>query len=208
MKRLLLAALICGLVPALAQRGGHTRGGFRRPPGSLHLPEQPHRGQRAHSFINGEEGRGEHRSRFDGGFFPGFYGDWFPGFWDGYDMNDGGGYAPPVTSNATIVMPPLVAAPPEKPSEPAQPVVHEYGKPGEFVPPDGPASQFSIVEKDGRVLLATAAWVQGDALHYLDSEGSGGRIPLNAVDRSSTARANAAKGLKLQVPAEHRRVVD
>jgi hypothetical protein len=206
-RRLLLAALICGLAPAFAQRGGHMRGGERRPPGPLRLPDQPHRGQRPHSFINGERDRGERRSGSGEGFFPGFYGDWFPGFWDGYDMYDGGGYAYPVTSNTTIVMPSPPAAP-EKPPEPAQPVVHEYGKPGEFVPPDGPASQFSIVEKDGRVLLATAAWVQDDALHYLDSDGGGGHIPLNAVDRSSTARANAVKGLRLQVPAGHSRVVD
>jgi hypothetical protein len=205
-KRLLLAVLICGLVPAFAQRGGHTRGGFRRAPGSLRLPEQPHRGPRAHPFINGEPRRGG-QGGFGEGLFPGFYGDWFPGFWDGYDTYDGGGYAYPVTSNATIVMPPLLA-PPEEPPEPAQPVVHEYGKPGEFVPPDGPASEFSIVEKDGRVLLAMAAWVQGDALHYVDREGGGGRVPLNDVDRSSTARANAAKGLRLQVPAGHRREVD
>lgn len=203
MKRLLLAVLICGLVPALAQRWGHMRGGFRRAPGSVRPPAQPQRGQGAHSLINGESGRGERG--FGQRPFLGFYGDWFPDFWNDYDDYDNGGYAYPVTSNATIVMP--APAPPEKPPEPAEPVVHDYGRPNELVPPDGPASQFSIVGKDGRVLLATAAWVQGDALHYLDSEG-GGWVPLSAVDRASTARANAAKGLTLQVPAEHRRVVN
>jgi hypothetical protein len=154
----------------------------------------PARAQRitGHAVAPGSARRGSPNGgrRSSGGGFG--YG--LPFFYDGYDSGAYGG--------VVYVAPPPAAAPaPVNPPAPPQPVVHDYTKPGAPEPVGGTAAEFSIVGADGSVRLAIAAWVQGDVLYYVDPENSHWQMPLGAVNRSSTRRANAEKGLTLQLPA-------
>jgi hypothetical protein len=172
MKGLLVAVVVCGLVPAQAQRAG----GHAGVSGPAATPDTARRGF----------GDGGRRS----------FGRGLPFFYGGYD---GGTYAYPAAPGVTIVMP--APAEPEKPPEPAQPVVHEYTRQAAPEPAGRAASEFSLVGSDGSVRSAIAVWVQGDVLHYVDPEGGHGQLPLSAVNPASTRRANAEKGLTLRLPA-------
>ena len=59
---------------------------------------------------------------------------------------------------------------------------------------------FSIVLKDGSVLQATVAMVQGNTLQFVDAEGRQRRVPESAIDRDATRRSNAQRNLRLQLP--------
>jgi len=61
---------------------------------------------------------------------------------------------------------------------------------------------FTIISKDGTVTSGVAVWVQNNTVFYLASDGSGGSLQLNSVDRAATRTANAAKSLTLSLPSE------
>jgi hypothetical protein len=193
MKGFVLACALGGLLslPAAAQRGG-SHGGFAHPspPAStgpvFGIPPVgpiPPLGM----TTPGQERSGGRRGFGGGyGYYPGFYTDY-----------DGGAYPPPASPGVVYVMPPPAPTPPP---EPAQPVLHDYTK--ENGPEAaGAPTEFAIVGKDHVTRRAVAVWTQGGALHYIDPDGAGGQLPLGAVDREATRQANAAVGLKLQVPA-------
>ena len=194
MKVLMVVGVVCGLVPALAQHtGGHAGGSVPAPMVGLPSlgPLPPLVGPTPPAPPAGRGSRDGGRRSSGNGFWYGY-----PAFYDGYD---GGSTSYSAAPGVVIVMP--APAQPEKPPEPPQPVVHEYAKQWAPEPAGGTAPEFSIVGTDGLVRFAIAAWVQSDVLHYVDPEGGPGQMPLSAVNRASTRRANAAKGLTLQLPA-------
>jgi len=115
----------------------------------------------------------------------------------GYQNQDGSYQATP-----GIVMVGPEPAQPAPPLRPVQAEVHDYATMYPAGPADGPSAQFSIVGKDHVTHAALAVWAQGGMLQYVEAGGPGGQMPLSAVDRDATRQANAAKGLRLQVPAE------
>lgn len=185
MKALLSACVLCGLIwlPAAGQHSGRAAA----PASTVGIPPlgsipplgatSPMRGFR-------QSGRG----------FGGHY--WLPGLYDGYRDDN---YAYQATPSLVVV--PEAVEPP-KPPRIVQGEVRDYTKTNPPEPMVGPPAEFSIVGKDHLAHPAVAVWAQDGLLHYLDADGVAGKMPLGAVDREATRQANAAKGLRLQVPAE------
>ena len=79
---------------------------------------------------------------------------------------------------------------------PVTPEVHEYSAPPESS--TEPAT-FTIVLKNGSVVSASAAFVQGAVLQIVDPDGQHRRIELDSIDRETTRRRNAERNLRLQL---------
>jgi hypothetical protein len=136
--------------------------------------------------------------RFERGSGAG-YNNWYPAFYSdsAYQGSESAYQASP---SMVVVMPEAVQ--PATPPRPVQAEVHDYTK---INPPEtaqGPPAEFAIVGKDHATRHAVAVWAQSGVLHYVDPDGASNQMPLSAVDREATWQANAAKGLRLQIPAE------
>jgi hypothetical protein len=57
------------------------------------------------------------------------------------------------------------------------------------------------VLKDGTARLAIAVWTEDGTVHYTGRDGTVGRLPLDAINREATARANAQGQVTLWLPA-------
>jgi len=127
-----------------------------------------------------------------GAYWPLYWGD--SGLWDYSSYYDGGYYdsAP----NVTVVTPPPQPAYPvviSQPIQTAQPVVHEYRTQVDYGLPaerqTGPIL-YLIAFRDHVIRAALAYWVQGNTLHYLDTDHKEGQAPLSAVDPEFSAQLN------------------
>ena len=178
MKALVSACALCGLLwlPAAAQRGGGS-GSFHG--GSPVVSAGPRAAPGQGSRHSG--GRG--------------YGYGYPGFFGAGDVDRDAAY-PPAPG------PVLVLPAPAPPPQPPQPQVWDYTNTNPPETAQVPPAEFSVVGKDHVTHSAAAVWAQGGMLHFIDADGAGGQMALNAVDREATRQANLAKGLRLQVPAE------
>ncbi len=189
MKALIPAAVLCGLIwmPAAGQRGGFGRGSLGRSSGPASTVGIPPLATPSPMMAprNGVRPSGR-----------GFGGTWFPGFYDGSQRDDYAYQAAP----SIVVVPEAVQSP--APRRVAQGEVHDYTKTSAPTPVEGPPAEFTIVGRDHLAHSAVAVWAQDGALHYVDADGVAGNLPLGSVDREATRRANAANGLRLQVPAE------
>jgi hypothetical protein len=106
----------------------------------------------------------------------------------------------PPTGNVVIVQGgPGEGTQPAQPA-PVSPVIHEYNFTGEPAHVAGSAPTFTILLKDGSTRSATAGWVQGGKLHYLDLESRQMVLSPEVIDRTATERANAEKSLRLDLP--------
>jgi hypothetical protein len=213
------------LLMASVSFGQRSAGGYGRSAGSIAVHPAPTRsvGNRVTPLTN----RGAHpgatmfghvgaRRSFGSGF-PygrgyGLYAPYFPV--SGYDFyppysplyggvqDSVGGYPEeyPVTGNVIIVQPGSggTGAPAEAP--PANPVIHEYKLDNEPAGTPGPQTTFTIVLKDGSTRSATASWIQGGRLHYLDLRSRQMLLSPEVIDRNATERANAAKSLRIDLP--------
>jgi hypothetical protein len=175
--------------------GGFGRGGFGRGFGSGGFG---HLRFRSRIVINGFNHRfGFNRfSPFDGGIF-------YP-----YDYSLSGGaydYGYPASPSIVIVQQPPQMIVQQAPREVVQTVIHDYRELPAAEPPasTGTAEQptFVIALEDGRRLSASAVWVQGSTVHYLDSDDLHRELPLAAVDRQSTRGLNKERNLDLRLPA-------
>lgn len=192
MKGLLSACALCGLIwlPAAGQRGfGHP--GFGRPAAPVSTIGIPPLAT-APPIVSPQRG-----FRPSGRGFGGGYGYWLPGGYDGY-RGDNDAYQ--ATPSMVVVMPEAVRA--ATPPRPVQGEVRDYTKTNPPESAAGSPAEFSVVGKDHLAHPAVAVWEQDGLLHYVDADGAAGKMPLGAVDREATRQANAAKGLRLQVPAE------
>jgi hypothetical protein len=194
MRGLVLAGALCCLLslPVVAQRVS-IRGGFHPPAqqvpafGIPPVGPIPPLGTTTPTAVPGERGFG----RYGRGFGYGF-----PGYFAAYD---GGGYGYQASPGVVIVMPPP-SQPVAPPPEPAQPVLHDYAKSNAQELTAGVPTEFAIVGTDHMTHPAIAVWAQGGMLHYIEPGGAAAQMPLGAVDREATEHANAARGLRLQVP--------
>jgi hypothetical protein len=138
----------------------------------------------------------------------GFYAPYFPisgyDYYAPYDSFYGGdvtaGEGPseyPPSGNVVIVQ-----GSPGEGAQPApvSPVIHEYNFTSEPAKFAGSPPTFTIMLKDGSTRLATASWVQGGKLHYLDLQSRQMLLSSEVIDRAATERANAEKSLRLDLP--------
>ena len=113
------------------------------------------------------------------------------------------GYYGSGSQNPMIVMPQESYGPTvvQAPPPPVRPELHEYNWPESET---NTVATFTIIGKSGSAHSAIAVWVQGDAVRYITPDGTGGRLPLDSVNREATRSANAAKHLTLSLPAASR----
>ena len=191
MKPLVQFAFCCLLAPGLfAQHsGGGTAGG----------------GSHGSSATAGHRGTQARASARNSGY--GAYGGY------GYGVFYGGdyvpfyeyGYNPPageVGPNVTIIYP--SAAPPAMMMpETAHPVIHEYNQPSDYGAPPEPSDRpilYLIAFRDGTIRAAMAYWVEGGALHYLDTGHKERQAPLSSVDRDLSAQLNHERNVPFNIP--------
>jgi hypothetical protein len=115
-----------------------------------------------------------------------------------YPENYGDAY--PVLTSAIVAMPVMQKADAPPPPTPARPQMLEYHWPSSDS--GSSATTYSIVSKDGRVLLAAAVWVKDNALCYYTPDHSTGRIRIDSIDRQATRQRNGQQQLNLWLPPE------
>lgn len=123
-------------------------------------------------------------------FYPGKYPD-------PYSLPPGPSVAMPVIQKAAESSPPIPTPAPPKPE------MHEYHWPSSSSDSNS-TTAYSIVSKDGRVLLAAAVWIEGSTLCYYTPDHTTGRILIDSIDRQETHRRNLQQKLNLRLPPEHR----
>jgi hypothetical protein len=132
-----------------------------------------------------------------------FLGSYLP-FWGDYPYPELYAEEPSPPPNFVMTGPPAGQASPQPAAavKPAQSVIHEYTWPknGESGESRAGATTFTIALKDGSQRFATAAWVQGGKLHYLDPEDRQQALSSDVIDRQTTDRLNQEKHLRLQLP--------
>ena len=103
------------------------------------------------------------------------------------------------TQIVTLPMPSALYPLPElrnTPAKPPQPVTHEYNWHGT----ESASDSFSIALKDGTVRFVRLVWMQEGALHYTSKDGAEGSIVIESIDKDTTRRLNAEKGINLALP--------
>jgi hypothetical protein len=111
-------------------------------------------------------------------------------------------YYPPAVPPPSVTIIQQFAAPVAAaiPENPVTPHIQEYSAPAGAAAPLAEPVLFSIVLKDGSVLPAAVAIVQGNTLQIVDADGRQRRVPESAIDRDATRRRNAEHNLRLQLP--------
>ncbi len=161
-------------------------------------------------------------------FRPGFgfgfgFGAPFGGFWGapvypypaygGFDYNnDAGAYPYTPTPNVTVIYPPSTAsdyyesgdtaatsAQPEETSPSV--VINEYrwGSSSNVGAPQKTV-YFSIAMLDNSVVDASAYWVDGDTLHYIDRQGKEKQVPVSQVNEARSQQLNRERGIEFGLP--------
>ncbi len=207
---------------SFGQRSGG--GGAGRSGGPIAVPSAPTRSAlsrvtpltnrgsfRGATILGAGVARRNFRSGFPYGRGYGLYAPYFP--ISGYDFyapysplyggdESMGGYPEgyPATGNVVIVQPGSggTIEPAQAPA--ASPVIHEYKLDNEPAGAPGPQPTFTIVLKDGSTRSATASWIQGSKLHYLDLQSRQMLLSPEVIDRDATERANAEKSLRIDLP--------
>lgn len=196
----ILNAMLTFAGAVLAQRGGFSpaAGGFGMPPRPAPLglpplgpipwlaPVQPF--SSGPFFGSALPARIPRTPRFPLGGFTAF------------PVLGGSYYAAPAAPVQNVVVfqpaPPAMAPAPEpQPSRP-QSVIREYPRPEAEA---GPRA-YLLVLTNGTRVSASAVWVDGDDLRYIDPEGGHWRVTLHAIDRDATRRANREQDLDLRLP--------
>jgi len=208
MKGLIVIALLPLLVPARsAAQGAATPDIFpgARNLANFSLPATMPTNVMAPSFTGFGSTFGL-SSRFDAAGAIGVY-RWVPSpYYDenGYlgNYSEAGFHFPTKVSVGIGVFWPEVPAVPPSPPQPMRSELREYHWPGST---GNRTVAFSIVGNDATVHPAIAVWVQDSMVCFTTTGGAGGQLPLAAVDRERTRRANAEQHLTLPLPAETRK---
>ena len=150
------------------------------------------------------------------GGFPGSD-DYGYGF-DGYGYGAPYGYPAPYSNvprfvhRLVLIQQPAVPAAPPAPPAPPEPIHSSIQNvKGSFIqnvkgdpkqnPSSAPVAFFMIILKNGSRLTASAVWVQGSDVCYMDGTGQGHRVPLADVDRTATQELNQTNHLNLRFSA-------
>ena len=109
-------------------------------------------------------------------------------------------YAPQLN---VVVMPPAAEAErtAEVPPAPVNSRLKEYNWPEPVKTPEaGKPEYFVLVLRDGSTRSASALWVQGDEIHYIDARGGHESVPVAALDRDATVDRNRESGIRIFLP--------
>ena len=135
---------------------------------------------------------------------------WSGGGLSGGGLSGGGWYPQPQMQPTPIVFvnqqnvapaPILVVNPDYKP-EVAKPVMREYSNisnPYENFQPNAP-KVLLLALKDGTLRQSVAFWAEGEKLHYVQPDHKQDSVLLTNLDRESTRRFNAERGLEIKLP--------
>lgn len=176
MKLLIRFGLCCFLAPGLfaAHEGSHA--------GSIMAGAHPRRTQ------GSMRASGYRGYRGYGGFY---WGDSAPF----YDYGESQSADPGRSTANPPALPPAVA-------ETAHPVIHEYAQSEEYgIPLEQPNHPvlFLIAFQDKTIRAATTYWVDGGALHYLDTAHQEKEAPLSSVDRALSAQLNSERHVQFNI---------
>ncbi len=105
--------------------------------------------------------------------------------------------APPPVSNVVLIQQPAV---PPVPPQPIHSSIQNVKVDPEQPDSDVPPAFFVIVLKNGSRVSASAVWVQGNDVRYVDGDDQGHRVPLADVDRTATRELNQTHHLNLRLP--------
>ena len=133
------------------------------------------------------------------------------GGWGGGGWFGGGGWYPQPQPTPFVFVNQQNVAPPPAPilvmnpnytPEVAKPVLREYSNisnPYENFTPNAP-KVFLIALKDGTLRQSVAFWAEGEKLHYVQPDHKQDSVLLTNLDRESTKRFNAERGLEIKLP--------
>jgi hypothetical protein len=128
------------------------------------------------------------------------YGGYYNGYYDSYAGANPYYYAP--SPNVTVIYPPSDDTSTTQPAEPSPSVaINEYhwGSSANVGTPQK-AVYFSIALRDNSVIDASAYWVDGDTLRYIDRQGKQQQVPLSQVDEARSQQLNRARGIEFGLP--------
>ena len=54
--------------------------------------------------------------------------------------------------------------------------------------------------RDNSVIDASAYWVDGDTLHYIDRQGKEKQVPVSQVDEARSQQLNRERGIEFGLP--------
>jgi len=207
------AAFFLVTMAAVAQRSGGFAGGFAHTaaPAAARSGSMRSTGPAVMRGTNGgyygsgpvfRSGFGQYRGRGGFRYGSGYGWPYFP-IWD-YDLpaplTSGEEYAEGYPLSGNLIIPPAAGTVPPSPPQPAVSVIHEYDFGREAAGLGGEAATFTIVLKDGSTRQATATWVAGGKLHYVDLQARQPVLSPELIDRDATERANKAKNLQMELP--------
>jgi hypothetical protein len=145
---------------------------------------------------------GPYRGRGGFGYGPGYGWPYFP-IWS-YDFTAplpySDDYAEEYPLSGNLIVPPAPGTAPAPPPQPAVSVIREYDFGKEAAGLSGEPATFTIVLKDGSTRQATASWVAGGKLHYVDLQARQPVLAPEVIDHSATERANKTKNLRMDLP--------
>jgi hypothetical protein len=113
--------------------------------------------------------------------------------------------APVVLVNQQNVAPapaPILVVNQDYKPEEAKPVKREYSNISNPYENFTPATKkvFLLALKDGTLRQSVAFWAEGDKLHYVQPDHKQDAITLTNLDRESTKRFNAERGIEIKLP--------
>lgn len=97
---------------------------------------------------------------------------------------------------------PILVVNPDYTPEVAKPVMREYSNisnPYENFKPNAPKILL-LALKDGTLRQSVAFWAEGEKLHYVQPDHKQESVLLTNIDRESTKRFNAERGLEIKLP--------
>ena len=109
-------------------------------------------------------------------------------------------YPYPLRPSAIVAVPVIQTADTPPPPPTAESYMREYHWPSSGS--GSSAATYSIVSKNGKVLLAAAVWVHDNVLSYYTPDHNTGRIPVDSIDRQTTRQRNAEQQIVLWLPPE------
>jgi len=207
--RLLVVSLL--VMPAIAQRGGFSRGGFRGGyshgfGGGFRSGGFAHAGPR---FVFGGFGN-FHGSRFAfprqffGGF--GFFPFSYPIYgYPAYNYPYYPAYSYPPQAPNIVIYPTETAPPPLAVYEPpplVRPQIQEYREGFPSSEKYEPVIYLIAFKNQDNIRAAEAYWMEGETLHYVTLDHAHKQVPLDSIDRALSIQLNRQRRVDFRLPPE------
>jgi hypothetical protein len=153
-------------------------------------------------FARGSSGSGPLRNRMGAGFrgvrpFERFHPYGSPLFDDGYGFGYPSDFDYPLSPDTMVEQParPIIIR--QAPSPVVKSVIQNFDV---GAPAGADESTFVVALKDGSRVSATAVWVQGEVVHFVDTDDRSRQVPLASVERELTRKLNQQRNLNLRLP--------